>query len=141
MCYKIKPNQTKQNQSVNNLQRINVLNFWSTSAKQKSSSSQSHISSKISRLESGCHSVMWSCNLGKKIKAATLRTVDLCISFSIVTSSPSKLNNVSGSSSFHLSLRLCDGAIKIFIPGREVIFRTCEVGAVWHLIPRKISSC
>ena len=28
---------------------------------------------------------------------------------------------------------------KIFIPGRKFIFRTCEVGAVWHLIPRKIS--
>ena len=29
---------------------------------------------------------------------------------------------------------------KIFIPRREFIFRTCEVGAVWHLIHRKISS-
>ena len=29
---------------------------------------------------------------------------------------------------------------KIFIPGRVFIFRTCEDGAAWHLIPRKISS-
>ena len=29
---------------------------------------------------------------------------------------------------------------KIFIPRREFIFRTCEDGAAWHLIPRKISS-
>ena len=29
---------------------------------------------------------------------------------------------------------------KIFIPRREFIFRTWEVGAVWHLIPRKTSS-
>ena len=33
----------------------------------------------------------------------------------------------------------CDGGIKIFISGRKVIFRTCEDGAVWHLIPRRIS--
>ena len=31
-----------------------------------------------------------------------------------------------------------DGA-KIFIPGREFILRTCEVEAVWPLIPRRIS--
>ena len=29
--------------------------------------------------------------------------------------------------------------LKIFIPGQEFIFRPCEVGAVWHLIHRKIS--
>ena len=29
---------------------------------------------------------------------------------------------------------------KILIPGREFIFRPCEVGAVWHLIPRKNKS-
>ena len=29
---------------------------------------------------------------------------------------------------------------KIFIPIREFIFRTCEDGAAWLLIPRKISS-
>ena len=28
---------------------------------------------------------------------------------------------------------------KIFILRREFIFRTCEVGAVWYLIPRRIS--
>ena len=33
-----------------------------------------------------------------------------------------------------------DGAIEIFIPGREFIFCTCEVGGVWHLIPRKNKS-
>ena len=37
-------------------------------------------------------------------------------------------------------LILCVTVPKIFIPGREFIFRTCEVGAVWYLIPRKISS-
>ena len=34
----------------------------------------------------------------------------------------------------------CDGKI-IKIPRREFIFRTCEDGAVWHLIPRRISPC
>ena len=29
--------------------------------------------------------------------------------------------------------------IKYYFPGWEFIFRTCEVVAVWHLIPRKIS--
>ena len=28
---------------------------------------------------------------------------------------------------------------KILIPGREFILRTCDVGTVWHLTPRKIS--
>ena len=28
---------------------------------------------------------------------------------------------------------------KIFIPELEFIFRTCKVGAVLHLIPRRIS--
>ena len=28
---------------------------------------------------------------------------------------------------------------KIFIPGREFILRTCDVGAVWHLIPCNLS--
>ena len=34
----------------------------------------------------------------------------------------------------------CDGKI-IKIPRREFIFRACEDGAVWHLIPRRISPC
>ena len=29
---------------------------------------------------------------------------------------------------------------EIFIPGREFILLTCEVGAVWHLTPHKIRS-
>ena len=34
----------------------------------------------------------------------------------------------------------CDGKI-IKIQRREFIFRTCEDGVVWHLIPRRISPC
>ena len=37
-------------------------------------------------------------------------------------------------------LTTCDGKI-IKIPRREFIFRTCEDGVVWHLIPRRISPC
>ena len=40
----------------------------------------------------------------------------------------------------HVCMYECDGKI-IKIPRREFIFRTCEDGAVWHLIPRRISSC
>ena len=35
---------------------------------------------------------------------------------------------------------MCDGKI-IKIPRREFIFRTCEDGEVWPLIPRRISPC
>ena len=35
---------------------------------------------------------------------------------------------------------MCDGKI-IKIPKRDFIFRTCEDGANWHLIPRRISPC
>ena len=33
-------------------------------------------------------------------------------------------------------LTMCDCAL-IFIPGREFILRTCDIGAVWPLTPRK----
>ena len=42
---------------------------------------------------------------------------------------------------FILLINITVTAKIIKIPLREFIFRTCEDGAVWHLIPRRISPC
>ena len=66
-------------------------------------------------------------------------TDNMLISLSVELNS-----HVNWSTNFRcLPLRDGDGVTaKLFkIPRREFIFRTCEDGAVWHLIPRRISPC